>query len=116
MKCWFQGLALALGVLLGAAREASGAMTNAERASALLASAKRHLAQGSHEQRQFGLTELQDAARLDPTRSDIGLVLGRTYLTADLLSQARSVAQRLIEIDTCNAAAWLLKGEVWRRY
>src|SRR5205823_14303854 len=43
MKCWFQGLALALGVLLGAAREASGAMTNAERASALLASAKRHL-------------------------------------------------------------------------
>jgi len=46
------------------------------RAAALFASAKGRLARGTHELRQFALTELQTATALDPSRSDIAIALG----------------------------------------
>jgi len=114
MKFWLPILALVLGATLGEPRQARGGMTREERASALVASAMRRLAKGTHEQRQFAITELQDAAKLDPGRSDIALALGEIYLEADLLGRARDVARQLTMRDTSNAAGWLLAGQAWR--
>jgi GWxTD domain-containing protein len=116
MKCWLPVVALVLSATLGAQRETSAGVSRAERASALFESASRRIASGTHEQRQFALTELQDAARLDPGRADIALRLGTLCLEADLLKVAREVAQRLTARDSGCAGAWLLDGQVWRRY
>ena len=115
MRFWLPVLVLAMSGTLAAPRGA-GSASRAERAAALFASASRRLAIGTHEQRQFALIELQDAARLDPTRTDIGLALCRVYLEADFLTLARRLARRTTVRDSGNAAAWLLEGQVWRRY
>src|SRR5437867_8981084 len=109
-------LALVVGTILGMPREAEPGATRAERASKLLASARRRIAEGTHEQRQFAISELRDAAKLDPARTDIALALGHSYLDADLLGCARAVAEDLTAKDSANADVLLLAGQVWRRY
>jgi len=90
--------------------------SNADRAVELYASALRRLAVGSHEQRQFARTELEDAAKLDPANHDITLALGNVYLEFDMLQRALDVADRVAAADSANARARLLQGRVWRRH
>src|SRR5262245_11211751 len=92
------------------------AASRAERAEKLFASARRRIAVGSHEQRQFAITELEEAEQLDPGRIEIALTLGEMYFEADLLLRARQLAARLTSRDSANAGGWLLAGRVWRRY
>ena len=115
MKPWFPILALVLVALLGAQHEAGAGTTRAGRAAALFASASRRLAIGSHAQRQLAVTELEDAAKLDPKRTDIALALGRLYMGAELLHRANDLAQRLVVADSANAEAWLFLGQTWKR-
>jgi len=92
------------------------AATRGERASKLFASAQARLERSEHVQRQLALGEMQDAALLDPTRPDIAVALGRLDLEFDFLSRARDVARRAIAADSSYSPAWLLSGEVWKRY
>lgn len=85
------------------------------RTQALFDSARRRIAAGSHEQRQFARAELEAAALLDPSRTDVALLLGQLYLEADLLTNARRVAERLTGSDSAGAGAWTLAGRVCRR-
>lgn len=91
------------------------AETRARRAEDLFASAQRRLAVGGHEERQFALSELKDAATLAPERVDIAVALGELYLDSDLLHCARDVAARLIRDDSTNDSVWRLDGVAWRR-
>lgn len=116
MRSGVAGVALALSLLLQCPPEPRADDGNARRASELMASARARIARGGHEQRQFARTELQQAARLDPTRSDIALALGELCLESNQLSEALKIAQRLTASDSANSGGWLLTGRVWRRY
>lgn len=116
MKCWLPILVFVTSAAVGVPPEIATGASRAERAASLFTSACGRLARGGHEQRRFALGELQEACALDPTRSDIPLALGRLYLESDLRHEAKRVAQRLTAADSASAEAWLLEGEVWRRY
>jgi GWxTD domain-containing protein len=116
MKSWFAVVAFALSVVLQIPRESGADDGRARRASELFASARARLARGGFEQRQFARSELQQAALLDPSRSDVALALGELYLESDLLREALGLARQLTANDSGSAGAWLLQGQVWRRY
>ena len=112
----FPALALALARSLAAPHAAAAGSAPSARAQQLYDSALRRIAVGSHEQRQFARAELEEASRQAPERTDVALVLGQLYLEADLLRNAREVAERATALDAAPAEAWLLAGRVWRRY
>lgn len=115
MRPWLQVLVFVLGMLLGAPLDVNGGASRMERASRLLASANRRIALGTHEQRQVALGELQEAAKLDPARSDILITLGSLNFDVDHLRVARLIVEGLEVSDSASAEVWLFAGQVRRR-
>lgn len=87
----------------------------ATQARALHRDALRRLALGTVEQRQFARGQLESAHRLLPDDPTIALALGRVYLEADMIRQARVLATDVAARDSGSAAAHFLAGETWRR-
>ena len=91
------------------------ASSQAERARGLYQRAVGRLASRSHEERQTGLLELEEARHLDPASPEYAIALGRAYLDADMLRSARQEAESVLAQDPKNDDAEHLLGLTWRR-
>jgi len=109
--------AVLLAALVAGALDASHALAADASAEAarLHRDALRRLAKPSPEQRQFARRQLEAALLLEPDDTEIALALGRLYMDADMMLQAKVLAADLARRAPDLAGGHFLLGESWRR-